>query len=108
MRCDPSRTKPHTQKTFREQLAAELLEFAEGPAEGPASPPPPPPPLTCMPEYYGEDATKVRKNCRRCLDAGLKRVKTPVYCRKCQVPLCFTVKKNCFREWHDLNTGTFR
>ncbi|KAF3861155.1 hypothetical protein F7725_001410 [Dissostichus mawsoni] len=30
MKSDPSRTKP--QKTFREQLAAEMLEYAEGSA----------------------------------------------------------------------------
>ncbi|KAI9516967.1 hypothetical protein NQZ68_011444 [Dissostichus eleginoides] len=94
IRGDPSRTKPHTQKTFREQLAAEMLEYAEG-----FAPPPPPPPLTCGPMSYGEDAS-IRKYCRNCHDAGNKRVKTPWHCVKCQVPLCMTVKKNCYQEWH--------
>lgn len=85
IRNDPTMTKPHTQKTFREQLAAEMLEFAEGSA---------PPPLTCMPMYYGADATQSR----RCHDAGIKRVKTPVYCRKCQVPLCVTSKRTVSRS----------
>ncbi|XP_034092348.1 uncharacterized protein LOC117559797 isoform X1 [Gymnodraco acuticeps] len=70
-----------------------------GPALDPSAPSPPP--LTCMPMYYGEDGTQSRRYCRRCRDAGYKRVKTPVYCRKCQVPLCLTAKKNCFTEWHD-------
>ncbi|XP_071393737.1 piggyBac transposable element-derived protein 4-like [Centroberyx affinis] len=96
IRNDPTMRKPHTQKIFREKLAAEMLEFAEG-----SAPPPPPPPPTCMPMYYGADATQSRRYCRRCQDTGIQRVKTPVYCRKCQVPLCFTSKKNCFQEWHD-------
>ncbi len=75
---DPTMTKPHTLKTFREQLTAEMLEFAEGSAP----PPPPPPPLTCMPAYYGADATQSRRYCRRCHDAGNKRVK-------------------CYKEWHN-------
>ena len=94
IRNEPTMTKPHTQKTFREQLAAEMVEFAEGSA-------PPAPQLTCMPMYYGRDATQSRRYCRLCQDAGLPRVKTPVYCRQCQVPLCFTSKMNCFQQWHD-------
>ncbi|KAF3842779.1 hypothetical protein F7725_001628 [Dissostichus mawsoni] len=89
MRGDPGGTKPHTQKSFREQLAADMR------GEVPAAPPPP-----CMPAYYGEDATALRRYCRRCSEAGKKTVKTPVYCTKCHVPLCFTSKKNCFKAWH--------
>ncbi|KAI9532699.1 hypothetical protein NQZ68_030641 [Dissostichus eleginoides] len=70
-----------------------------GPALDPSAPSPPP--LTCMPMFYGEDGTQSRRYCRRWRDAGYKRVKTPVYCSKCQVPLCLTAKKNCFTEWHD-------
>ena len=87
IRNDPTMRKPRSQKTFREQLAAEMLVFAEG------SVPPPPPPPTCMPMYYGADGTQSRRYCRMCQDAGILRVKTPVYCRKCQVPLCFTSKR---------------
>nr|XP_033932692.1 piggyBac transposable element-derived protein 4-like [Pseudochaenichthys georgianus] len=101
MRKDPSGTRPHSQKSFREQLAADMLEFAGVPAaEAAAAAPPSPPPLTCMPVYYGEDATASRKYCKNCSNAGNKRVKTPVCCRKCMVPLCFTSRKNCFKEWH--------
>uniref|UniRef100_A0A3Q2ZYM5 PiggyBac transposable element-derived protein domain-containing protein n=1 Tax=Kryptolebias marmoratus TaxID=37003 RepID=A0A3Q2ZYM5_KRYMA len=39
--------------------------------------------------------------------AGFPRVKTPIYCRKFQVPLCLTSTRNCFREWHDLNTDSY-
>ncbi|XP_033946331.1 squamous cell carcinoma antigen recognized by T-cells 3 isoform X1 [Pseudochaenichthys georgianus] len=96
MRNYPSSMKPHTQKSFREQLAAEMLEFAEGSAATPS-----PPPLACMPMYYGEDGTQSRKYCRKCYDSGILRVKTPVFCIKCQVPLCLTSKRNCYQEWHD-------
>ncbi|KAL3058047.1 hypothetical protein OYC64_010263 [Pagothenia borchgrevinki] len=71
MRGDPGRTKPHT----------------------PSS-------LVCIPKYYGEDATALRRYCRRCSDAGNKTVKTPIYCTKCLVPLCLNSKKNCFEAWH--------
>ncbi|XP_010784271.1 piggyBac transposable element-derived protein 4-like [Notothenia coriiceps] len=100
IRNDPAATKPHTQKSFREKLAAEMLEFAGVPAAAAAAAPSPPP-LTCMPMYYGEDASASRKYCKNCSNAGYKRAKTPVYCRKCMVPLCFTSRKNCFKEWHD-------
>ncbi|KAF3834372.1 hypothetical protein F7725_025576, partial [Dissostichus mawsoni] len=86
-RGDPARAKPLTQKSFREQLAKEMVEFSGVPAAAPPRPPTPPPSLTCVPVYYGEDATTVRRYCRKCSDAGNRRVKTPVYCRKCQVHL---------------------
>ncbi|XP_053176278.1 piggyBac transposable element-derived protein 4-like [Scomber japonicus] len=94
---NPTQTKPHTQKTFREQLLKEMLEFAEGSA----ATPPPASATTCMPAYYTTDDSRIRKHCKRCLKAGIPRVKTAVYCRKCQVPLCLTAKKNCFQLWHD-------
>ena len=37
---------------------------------------------------------------KRSATSGKKKVKTAVYCRKCEVPLCFTSKKNCYEEWH--------
>ncbi|KAK6325986.1 hypothetical protein J4Q44_G00016300 [Coregonus suidteri] len=91
-------TKPYTQKKFREKLLTEMVSFAK---QSEPQPPPRPPPTSCMPEYYGDDASKDRKNCRRWLDVGIPKVKTPVYCRKCQVPLCITSKRNCFKDWHD-------
>ncbi|KAK0154629.1 PiggyBac transposable element-derived protein 4 [Merluccius polli] len=94
---NPTQTKPHTQKSFREQLLKEMLVFAEGSA---ATPLPASTPTTCMPLYYASDDSRIRKHCKWCLNAGIPRVKTSVYCRKCQVPLCLTAK-NCFQLWHD-------
>ncbi|CAB1354041.1 unnamed protein product [Coregonus sp. 'balchen'] len=84
-------TKPYTHKKFREKLLTEMVSFAKQ-----SEPQTPPRPTSCMPEYYAK-----RKNCRRCLDVGIPKVKTPVYCRKCQVPLCLTSKRNCFKDWHN-------
>ncbi|XP_053180801.1 piggyBac transposable element-derived protein 4-like [Scomber japonicus] len=96
---NPDMKKPLTQKRFREKLAAEMLEFAKA---SPSSPPSSPTPATtCMPAYYGDDGTQSRRYCKRCHDAGSKRVKTPLYCMKCQVPLCLTSKRNCFLDWHN-------
>ncbi|XP_068572703.1 piggyBac transposable element-derived protein 4-like [Cebidichthys violaceus] len=96
LRHDPTQTKPFTHKAFREQLAMEMLEFADSLVDHP-----PRPPATCMPMMYDSTASRVRRHCKRCNDAGLLRVKTSVYCRKCDVPLCFTANKNCFQLWHD-------
>ncbi|KAG7219363.1 hypothetical protein INR49_019095 [Caranx melampygus] len=97
IRQDPAQTKPLTQKTFRERLAKEMLEFAEG-SEATT---PPPPPTTCMPAFFNREETRARKHCKRCYDAGTPRVKTAVFCRRCKVPLCLSSKKNCFQLWHD-------
>ncbi|XP_056101607.1 piggyBac transposable element-derived protein 4-like [Rhinichthys klamathensis goyatoka] len=59
---------------------------------------------TCWPEYYGSDATIGRRICVFCKLSGLK-VKTPVYCSKCSVALCFVPTRNCFRKWHDEKHG---
>ncbi|XP_026161494.1 piggyBac transposable element-derived protein 4-like isoform X2 [Mastacembelus armatus] len=88
---DPTQAKPLIHKAFREQLAKEMLVFAERPAATP-------PLTTCMPIFFDSEA---RKHCKRCKDAGTPRVKTAVYCRKCNVPLCLSSKRNCFQEWHD-------
>ena len=66
-----------------------------------ATPPPASAPTTCMPIYYASEDKQIRKHCKRCLNAGIPRVKTAVYCRKCQVPLCLSAKNNCFKRWHD-------
>uniref|UniRef100_A0A3Q2W9V5 Laccase domain-containing protein 1-like n=1 Tax=Haplochromis burtoni TaxID=8153 RepID=A0A3Q2W9V5_HAPBU len=84
--CRSQGQEPVTQKKFWEHLAVEMLSFAVG-----SAPAAPSPTLTCMPRYYGSDATQSRRYCRRCLDAGIPRVKTPIYCRACNVPLCLTV-----------------
>lgn len=60
MRTDSTMKKQHTQKTFREQLLVEMVEFAEGSAPEPA--PEPAPELTCMPLYYESNGTCRRAN----------------------------------------------
>eukprot|EP00064_Thunnus_orientalis_P000767 superscaffoldBa00000043_g768 len=70
---NPTMKRPFKQKHFKEKLAAEMLEFAKASA---------PPPISCMPAYYGDDGTQSRRYCQRCRDAGIKRVKTPVYCMR--------------------------
>lgn len=99
VRPDPTLKKPLTHKFFQEKLAKELLELAES-SSAAAAAAPPPAPNTCMPAFYSGEA-RTRKHCKRCLDAGQPRVKTPVYCRKCNVPLCLSSTKNCFQLWHD-------
>ncbi|XP_031729806.1 M-phase phosphoprotein 8 isoform X2 [Anarrhichthys ocellatus] len=101
LRQDPTQTKPFTHKTFREQLAKEMLEFAEGSAATPPPPRPPPPSTTCMPMVFDCEESRIRRLCKRCRDAGRPKMKTAVYCRRCKVPLCLTSKKNCFQLWHD-------
>ncbi|XP_033493159.2 uncharacterized protein LOC117263673 [Epinephelus lanceolatus] len=92
---DPVVKKPLSQKRFREKLAAEMLWYAKDSA------PPTSTPAACMPAYFGDNGTESRKYCKRCQDAGIKRMKTPVYCMKCQVPLCFNARRNCFKDWHN-------
>lgn len=81
---------PLTQKTFREKLMKELLEAAQ-PETNPQQPEPS---QMCMPAYWQEDANQGRKRCLRC------HAKTPVYCTKCNVSLCFVPSRNCFQYWH--------
>ncbi|XP_019750737.1 piggyBac transposable element-derived protein 4-like isoform X2 [Hippocampus comes] len=100
---EPTMQKPLTQQVFRERLAASMLEL-DGKTTAPPTPSPPPAAgaeasqVTCMPTFFQGNC---RKYCRRCHAMGTTRVKTKVYCRKCEVPLCFTQKKNCFQLWHD-------
>uniref|UniRef100_A0A671NB85 PiggyBac transposable element-derived protein domain-containing protein n=1 Tax=Sinocyclocheilus anshuiensis TaxID=1608454 RepID=A0A671NB85_9TELE len=54
---------------------------------------------TCCPEYFGSDAASGRRVCALCKLSGLN-VKTPMYCTKCNVPLCLVPSRNCFRKWH--------
>lgn len=51
--------------------------------------------------FYDNTIKRVRKHCKRCSDAGMPRAKASTYCRRCEVPLCFSNTKNCFQLWHD-------
>uniref|UniRef100_A0A8C6M6M7 PiggyBac transposable element-derived protein domain-containing protein n=1 Tax=Nothobranchius furzeri TaxID=105023 RepID=A0A8C6M6M7_NOTFU len=87
-RQDPIQSNPLTHKAFMEELAMEMLEFAE-PSEAT------PTPNTCVPIFYDSEM-RARKYCKRCQDAGMPRVKTDVYCKICNIPLCLSAKKNCY------------
>ncbi|XP_010904115.1 uncharacterized protein LOC105031411 isoform X10 [Esox lucius] len=50
----------------------------------------------------GKKAWANRKHCRHCLNNKIPRVKTSIFCPRCQVPLCFTPKRDCFKKYHDL------
>lgn len=107
---------PLTQKEYRETLVSELVRIGTLPNSSPApetSTSCDPEPSTtevssknepCWPEYYGSDATSGRRVCVFCKLSGLK-VKTPVYCSKCSVALCFVPTRNCFRKWHTEKDG---
>lgn len=98
-RRDPTQEKPLSHKPFREHLIQETLEFDR--FDESTADPPPCPAATCMPVYYESNSTQKRRYCKRCHDAGQAKVTTAVYCRKCEVPLCFNSKKNCYQLWHD-------
>ncbi|KAM6911587.1 piggyBac transposable element-derived protein 4-like [Lycodopsis pacificus] len=98
LRQDPTQTKPITHKVFMEQLAKELLEFAGSSAV--TTPPPASSSTICLPMFYENEGTRVRKFCKRCHDTGMPRVKTSSYCSRCNVPLCLNPKNNCFQLWH--------
>ncbi|XP_041867910.1 piggyBac transposable element-derived protein 4 [Melanotaenia boesemani] len=88
---------PMTQKRFREILMKELVDEAK--AIDAASAPQPTLSTTCLPMYFGEKAGEARRVCVQCKAQG-RKVKTPVYCSKCNVALCFTSGRNCFRDFH--------
>uniref|UniRef100_A0A673KZZ0 PiggyBac transposable element-derived protein domain-containing protein n=1 Tax=Sinocyclocheilus rhinocerous TaxID=307959 RepID=A0A673KZZ0_9TELE len=87
---------PLSQKEFRERLVSELAtqSSTSEPSTSAISAGEP-----CCPEYFGSDAASGRRVCALCKLSGLK-VKTPMYCTKCNVPLCLVPSRNCFRKWH--------
>ncbi|XP_048046218.1 piggyBac transposable element-derived protein 4-like [Megalobrama amblycephala] len=102
-----------TQKDFRETLVSELVKIATLSSPSPAPKPSTSEPSTsevgskeepCWPEYFGTDASSGRRVCVLCKVSGLK-VKTPVYCTKCSVALCFVSSRNCFKKWHTEKHG---
>lgn len=44
-----------------------------------------------MPEYTAKQLRCKRSGCRK---------KTTVFCKKCDISLCFTSTRNCFTEFH--------
>ncbi|XP_029941039.1 piggyBac transposable element-derived protein 4-like isoform X2 [Salarias fasciatus] len=88
---------PITQKRFREVLMKELME--EGEAIAASSSPQPTPSTICLPIYFGGTATEDRRVCVWCKSEG-RKMKTPMCCSKCNVALCLTSARNCFREFH--------
>uniref|UniRef100_A0A673L395 PiggyBac transposable element-derived protein 4-like n=2 Tax=Sinocyclocheilus rhinocerous TaxID=307959 RepID=A0A673L395_9TELE len=100
---------PLTQKEFREALVAELVGTVIPPSasedvepstscDQETSGPSAAEEELCWPEYFGSDATSGRRVCVLCKISGHK-VKTPVYCTKCNVALCFVSSRNCFKKW---------
>ncbi|XP_063071854.1 piggyBac transposable element-derived protein 4-like [Engraulis encrasicolus] len=88
---------PLTQKAFREALVLEL-KAAGSPSTGPPpSPAPAPQGAHHKLRHYTEDGTAGR---RRCVNCSLK---STTECTSCQVVLCFTVKRDCYNEWHTKN-----
>ncbi|XP_071402545.1 piggyBac transposable element-derived protein 3-like [Centroberyx affinis] len=85
---------PLSQKQFREVLMKELVAESKHTVV-----PRPSPTDTCMPAYYGQTATEQRKHCVYCKKKG-KKVKTPIYCTKCNVSLCLISGRNCFTDYH--------
>ncbi|XP_062284308.1 piggyBac transposable element-derived protein 4-like [Scomber scombrus] len=88
---------PMRHKRFREVLMREMVDEAQ--AAVAAAAPRPTLSTTCMPMYFGQTATDQRRVCVVCKDQG-RKVKTPVYCSKCDVALCFTSSRNCFKDYH--------
>ncbi|KAK7882223.1 hypothetical protein WMY93_028397 [Mugilogobius chulae] len=92
--------KTMSQKEFREELCRDMFKFGTGrETTSFAGLKAPPASLTCMPEHFSDEGA--RKHCRWCHTNGRKRVKTPVFCRRCLVPLCLFTQRNCFTEYHD-------
>uniref|UniRef100_A0A671SE46 PiggyBac transposable element-derived protein domain-containing protein n=1 Tax=Sinocyclocheilus anshuiensis TaxID=1608454 RepID=A0A671SE46_9TELE len=85
---------PLTQKIFRE-LLSELISGTTEQTTSAASSSHAPAQM-CLPEYFGSDARRI---CVLCQTED-KKVKTPVYCVKCNVALCFVSSRNCFQRWH--------
>ncbi|XP_047239376.1 piggyBac transposable element-derived protein 4-like [Girardinichthys multiradiatus] len=88
---------PMLQRKFREVLMQELID--ESRAVAAAAAPKPSPSNMCLPAYYGSTATDHRRQCVLCKAEG-KITKTPVYCSKCNVALCFVSDRNCFKDFH--------
>lgn len=101
---------PLSQKRFREVLMQEMMEQAKTVAA--VATPGPSRPSICLPVFRAGDGTQQRRKCVVCAAKEKEKakqiegykprdMKTPVYCSKCQVSLCFVPARNCFVEYHD-------
>ncbi|XP_062273858.1 piggyBac transposable element-derived protein 4-like [Scomber scombrus] len=89
---------PITQKEFREALVLEL-KAAGSPSTAPRQAPPRAP--SGVPHklrHFTLDGSAGRRRCVHC------SMKTTVECTSCSVALCFTVSRDCYNEWHNVNT----
>ncbi|XP_062864454.1 piggyBac transposable element-derived protein 4-like [Trichomycterus rosablanca] len=89
------------QKLFREKLMSELVAFSEDTTQDESAAGPSGETKQCLPAFYSDDSTAGRRKCAMCKRSG-EIVKTPVYCKKCNVPLCVVAKRNCFYKWHNM------
>uniref|UniRef100_A0A8C6SXT8 PiggyBac transposable element-derived protein domain-containing protein n=1 Tax=Neogobius melanostomus TaxID=47308 RepID=A0A8C6SXT8_9GOBI len=90
-----------TQKEFRVMLCKEIYKFAKGcDPDARAAAPAPAADVLCMPVFnVPGNATAGRKTCKHC------HTTTPIHCQKCLIPLCVKASKNCFKEWHELESN---
>lgn len=88
---------PMTHKRFREILMKEMVDEAKALVAAVA--PRPTLKTTCIPMYFGQTASDQRRVCVVCKQQG-RKVKTPVYCSKCDVALCLNSSRNCFKDYH--------
>ncbi|XP_065284782.1 piggyBac transposable element-derived protein 4-like isoform X1 [Dermacentor albipictus] len=86
-----ARIAGYDQLAFRTELVQQLLELEYSPQD--CAPPPS--------EVIQHQPAKTEKfrNCKKCYSDSKIEHKTRVYCKTCNVPLCFT-SRNCFAAWH--------
>ncbi|XP_053199873.1 piggyBac transposable element-derived protein 4-like [Scomber japonicus] len=88
---------PLTQKEFREALVLELKAAGSPSTTPPQAPARAPSGAPHKPRHYTVDGTAGRRRCVHC------SMKTTVECTSCSVALCFTVSRDCYNEWHNVN-----
>ncbi|KAK9967190.1 hypothetical protein ABG768_001601 [Culter alburnus] len=84
--------KPLTQKAFREALVRELA--GTGPEYASQREKTIPSTNSHLPKYIKGHSTYGRRKCKMCPN------RTPVLCETCGVHLCFILKRDCYRRWH--------
>ncbi|XP_070385975.1 piggyBac transposable element-derived protein 4-like [Dermacentor albipictus] len=90
-----SRPSRYDQLAFRTELIGQLLELED---TAPVHVPPSPAAQRAAAQHKPE-RKDVRRNCKKCYEENKIQHKTNVFCRTCNVHLCFTTR-NCFGDWH--------